>query len=221
MDEVDAAALVAPADVRFGNVVAALADAPAHALHVKLGAREARIPDVDFDPLSRRLGEQRRDGVRAERGLECEVEPLGDGFFQQPFALLPGGAVGVRLAQLGIGGPQRAGGLVGVVVIGAVRAEGRAGYAALARAVDAGQHINVRPLGRSHRLRSAATRVLAFFLAAALTAARPNSAGEALNAAFMPFLASVVCMRWSRPSNCALRSSRAGERDFTSDSNSA
>src|SRR5712692_9277320 len=176
---------------------------------------------MDFYPSRRRLGEQRRDGVRAERGLEGEVEPLGDGFFQQPFALLPRGAVGVRLAQLWIGGPQCAGGFVGVVVIGAVRAEGRAGYAALACSVDAGQHINARPLGRCHRLRSAATRVLAFFLAAALTAARPNSAGEALNAAFMPFLAAGVCMRWSRPSNCALRSSRVGERDFTSDSNSA
>src|SRR5712692_6360202 len=123
MDEVDAAALVAPADVRFGNVVAALADAPAHALDVKLRAGEARIPDMNFGPLSRRLGEQRRDRVRAERGLECEVEPPGDGFFQQPFALLPGGAVGVRLAQRGIGGPQCTGGLVGVVIVGAVRAE--------------------------------------------------------------------------------------------------
>src|SRR6266571_4580599 len=136
-------------------------------------------------------------------------------------SLLPCCAVGVRLAQRGVGGPQRAGGLVGVVVVGAVGAEGRAGYAALTCAVDAGQHIDARPLGRSHRLRSAAIRVLAFFLATALTAARPNSAGEALNAAFMPFLAPGVCMRWSRPSNCALRSSRAGERDLTSDSNSA
>src|SRR5258708_4548912 len=123
---------------------------------------------MDFDPLRCRLGEQRRDGVRAERGLEGEVEPLGDGFFQQLLALLPGGAVGVRLAECGIGSLERAGGLVGVVVVGAVRAEGRAGYAALARAVDAGQYVNARPLGRSHRLRSAATFVLTVFLAAAL-----------------------------------------------------
>src|SRR5258708_20298316 len=97
MDEVDAAALVAPADVRFGNVVAALADAPAHALDVKLGAGEARIPDIDFCPSRRRLGEQRRDGVRAERGLECKVEPLADGFFQLPFALLPDPPVALPL----------------------------------------------------------------------------------------------------------------------------
>ena len=54
-----------------------------------------------------------------------------------------------------------------------------------------------------------------------LTAARPSCAGEASNAAAIAAFDFGACMRASSPSNCVLRSSRPGERDLTSDSNSA
>src|SRR5262245_21930325 len=136
---------------------------------------------------------------------------------------MPRGAVGFALAQAGIGRHQLAGALVGVVILGAERPKGRAADAALACTVDASQHVDARRLCRRHRAAALALRgVMARFLAgrAALTAARPSSAGEALNASAMPFRACGVCIRCSRPSNFALRSSRVGERDLTRASNS-
>ncbi len=49
IDEIEAAVLVTPADVGFGNVVTALLDPRLHAREVQLRAREAGVPDVDLE----------------------------------------------------------------------------------------------------------------------------------------------------------------------------
>ena len=45
---------------------------------MKLRAGQAGVPDTDFDPPRLRLGKQRREGVRAQRGFDCEVEAVCD-----------------------------------------------------------------------------------------------------------------------------------------------
>lgn len=58
--------------------------------------------------------------------------------------MLPCRRVGVGLVESGVGGHQGAGGLVGVVVVAAVFADGGTPDAALACAVDAGKHVEAR-----------------------------------------------------------------------------
>jgi len=88
--------------------------------------------------------------ARARCGApDCEASRHG--LLHQPLSPMPRGGVGITLAQSGVGAHEGAGSLVGVVVVGAKRAEGRAADAALACAVDAGKNVDVWCFGRSHR----------------------------------------------------------------------
>src|SRR5207245_10970077 len=102
LDEVQSAVTIAAADVGFGNVMAAAANASTHALDVELCACEAGVPDVNLDAPARCRREQLRNGAAAERRLEREVEALGDRFFEQSTTLLPSDAVNVGLRQAGV-----------------------------------------------------------------------------------------------------------------------
>src|SRR5581483_1773348 len=144
----------------------------------------------------------------AKRGLERKVEMFRDRAFQQSLALVPCRRVRPKLVEAGIGGHQFGGGFVGIEVVGAGCADHRAADAALARAVDAGEHVKARGQDRC-------------FGRAALTAARPRRWGVASNADAMPALAFGVCMRCNRSSKRAVRSSSAGSLAAINASNSA
>src|SRR5882672_12896451 len=144
MDQVEPAVLVAPADVLFGNVVAAPTHAGPDARDMQFGTGESHVPDAQFEPLRGRFGQQTRDRVRAERGLERVIEPFGEGPLQEPAALMPRGAVGLDLTQARIGCHQRAGRLVRVVVFAAEAAQGRAADTALTGAVHSGEDVKAR-----------------------------------------------------------------------------
>ena len=139
-------------------------------------------------------------GVMAERGIKILSALDGEAGLKAAQAEQP------DLILLDLVLPQND----GFGVLKELRANAATANAALACAIDAGEYVNARRFARNH-----------LFPAAALSAARPSLAGEASNAAAMPARALADCMRASRPSNCALKSSRAGVRDSTSDSNSA
>src|SRR5262245_45612069 len=142
VNEVQPAVLVAPADVAFGNVVPAGAHPRAHARDVQLGTGEADVQEMHRRALFRALSEELRERISAQRGLEGEVEPLRDRALEQPAALVPGGGVGLGLLHARPRGHHPARGLVGVVVLAAELAYRSAAYAALARAVDAGEDVD-------------------------------------------------------------------------------
>src|SRR2546427_3769126 len=99
MDQVEPAVFVAPSDVLLGNIVAAPAHAGSHARDVQFGTGESHVPDAHFVPLRGRFGQQARDRVRSERGLERVIETFRDRTLQQPAALVPRRAVGLDLTR--------------------------------------------------------------------------------------------------------------------------
>src|SRR5712692_6880044 len=141
-DEIEPAVVVAPADIRLRNVVAAHAHSRSHAFDMKLGTGKPRVPDINLDALRCGSCEQPRNRISPEGSLEGKIEAFHDSPFKKPHALAPGRAVGGGLSQGMVGGHQSASSFVGVVVVASEVTKGCAANAALARAVNACENVN-------------------------------------------------------------------------------
>ncbi len=117
-------------------IVAATGGARPYTRDVQVGRCEADEPHVDVEAARRSVAQQPRHSLAAERGLEREVEPPGDGSLEEVAAQAPGQGVGVldrRLADLGRH-------FVRVEVDAATRSDHGAADAALAGAAGTREH---------------------------------------------------------------------------------
>src|ERR1019366_3699 len=88
------------------NVVSASGNSGVYTSDMKLRATQTHVPDPYIDSHRQRRFKQRCDGVSAERGLEGEVQPFGDGPFQESSSLAPGRAIGFFVSYPRIGKPD-------------------------------------------------------------------------------------------------------------------
>lgn len=174
-DEVETAMFVAPMNVLCRDVVPTSPDSGLHTGDVQFRTGQSHVPDVELDILLGGFRKEAGDGISAQGGLKGKIQTLFDRLLQQPEALAPGYAVGFSLCEGRVFFSEGAGRFIRIEIRASVLTDGRAADAALPRSIDAGQHMNTWQPGGAHAcLRSGAGCFLA-----ALTAARPSSAGEA------------------------------------------
>src|SRR4030095_8573046 len=123
-------------------VVATFCDAGTNPRDVQFRTGESHVPHANLNALGERPLEQRGHAVSTQGGFESEDQTSRDGRFEQAFAFLPRGDVGVAVGQMRtcrLDEPCR---LVRIEVVRAQRAYDRSADTALAGAVGSRQDVD-------------------------------------------------------------------------------
>jgi hypothetical protein len=137
-DQIETTPVIPFTNLDLGNVVPTPLNSGAHACNVELRCIEAKVPNTNLNSRLQRSLQQSWDCVAPKGRLECEVQSFSDCTFQQSFAFMPCGTVGVFLDNGWIRSKNAPSSLVWIEIFNSMLQQGSAANAAFAGAVCSG-----------------------------------------------------------------------------------